>query len=132
MRAVAIAATSRMSARFFHAHLKAITRSSPMQYVKSVLLHQAARHSSDSDLSARGCCTDTQGFQTCIRSTQRRPLLCGPSDSRRMPFLTGLQWKSAAIRWNSRMKTYTLFLQQGLEVEELQVRSSGNMNSDWP
>lgn len=36
-----LAATARMSAPSFHAHFKAITRSSPMQYVKSVRLHQA-------------------------------------------------------------------------------------------
>lgn len=36
-----LAATARMSAPSFHAHFKAITRSSPMQYLKSVRLHQA-------------------------------------------------------------------------------------------
>ena len=36
-----LAAAARMSAPSFHAHFKAITRSSPMQYVKSVRLHQA-------------------------------------------------------------------------------------------
>lgn len=36
-----LAAAARMSAPSFHAHFKAITRSSPMQYVKAVRLHQA-------------------------------------------------------------------------------------------
>lgn len=36
-----LAATARMSAPSFHAHFKTITRSSPLQYVKSVRLHQA-------------------------------------------------------------------------------------------
>jgi AraC-like DNA-binding protein len=36
-----LAAMARMSAPSFYAHFKAITRSSPMQYVKSVRLHQA-------------------------------------------------------------------------------------------
>ena len=36
-----LAATARMSTPSFYAHFKAITRSTPLQYVKSVRLHQA-------------------------------------------------------------------------------------------
>lgn len=36
-----LAATARMSAATFHVHFKAVTNNSPMQYLKSIRLHQA-------------------------------------------------------------------------------------------
>lgn len=76
-----LAATARMSAPSFYAHFKAITRSSPMQYVKSVRLHQARLLMAQSGRSAAAAAAEV-GYESPSQFSREFKRLFGRTPAR--------------------------------------------------